>query len=134
MSQQELTAKLDQQKVEWEKKLADNMKEFESQVSQLKQKFEKDLAEVETKKTKAMAQEKEKFSKQMQNVKEDINAINKLHDQEVQNVFEDEKTLGFIQKMRGFKKNWQQNKAITKRKTIAGQMAEATKNWISSYE
>jgi len=110
------------------------MKQFESQVSSIKQKFDKDLADVETNKTKAMAQEKEKFSKEMQNVKEDINAINKLHDQEVQNVFEDEKTLSFIQKMRGFKKNWQQNKAITKRKSIAGQMAEATKNWISSYE
>jgi hypothetical protein len=36
--------------------------------------------------------------------------------------------------MREFKKNWQDNKAISKRKQVAGQMAEATKNWISSYE
>jgi len=52
----------------------------------------------------------------------------------VQNVFEDEKTLGFIQKMRSFKQVWQQNKSIQTRKKTAGQMAEATKNWISSYE
>jgi hypothetical protein len=63
-----------------------------------------------------------------------INSLKQLHDQEVQNVFEDEKTLSFIKRMRDFKKQWQQDKAIEKRKSTAGQMAEATKNWISSYE
>lgn len=110
------------------------MNSFEQKVKNIKSQFEKDLANIEKKKADTTTAEKEKFTKQMQNVKDDIDSINKLHDQEVQNVFEDDKTLDFIQKMRGFKQTWQSNKAITKRKSIAGSMAEATKNWISSYE
>jgi hypothetical protein len=36
--------------------------------------------------------------------------------------------------MRGFKKSWQHDTAVPDRKKTAGKMAEATKNWISSYE
>jgi conjugal transfer/entry exclusion protein len=86
--------------------LTDNVNQFEGQVKNIKLQFEKDIADIEHNKTTSVAQEKEKFTKQMQNVKDDIDGVNKLHDQEVQNVFEDEKTLGFIQKMRGFKKGW----------------------------
>lgn len=92
------------------------------------------MDQLEKDKADKIAIEKEKFTKQMQLVKDGMQSINSLHDTEVKNVFDDEKTLFFIQKMREFKKNWQDNKAISKRKQVAGQMAEATKNWISSYE
>jgi len=67
----------------------------------------------------------------MDKLKDDIDNINKLRENEIQNVFEDDKTLGFIQKMRSFKKSWQKNKSIKTRRSTAGQMAEATKQWIS---
>lgn len=92
------------------------------------------MDQLDKEKTAKLNVEKEKFTKQIQLVKDGMQSINNLHDTEVKNVFDDEKTLFFIQKMRGFKKTWQDNKAISKRKQVAGQMAEATKNWISSYE
>lgn len=54
-----------------------------------------------------------------------------MNKQEVKDIFEDEKTLAFIQKMRSFKKTWSDNKDVTKRKSTAANMAETTKNWIS---
>ena len=57
-----------------------------------------------------------------------------MNDQEIKDIFEDKKTLEFIQKMRKFKKNWTDNKEISKRKSTAASMAEATKNWISQYD
>jgi hypothetical protein len=72
--------------------------------------------------------------KQMESKEDQIKSINNLHMEEVKNVFEDQRTLSFIQKMRGFKKTWSANKQVSKRKATAGMMAEATKNWISSYE
>jgi len=35
--------------------------------------------------------------------------------------------------MRSFKKTWGDNSEISKRKSTAASMAEATKNWISQY-
>ena len=54
-----------------------------------------------------------------------------MNEQEIKDIFEDKKTLQFIEKMRSFKKNWTDNKEISKRKSTAASMAEATKNWIS---
>ena len=56
-----------------------------------------------------------------------------MNDQEIKDIFEDKETLTFIKKMRSFKKTWSDNKEITKRKSTAANMAEATKNWISLY-
>ena len=81
-----------------------------------------------------METENEKYSKTLETTEDQINTINKMHDTEVANVMEDNKTLSFIQKMRGFKKAWQHNKNVGRRKGTAGMMAEATKNWINSYE
>lgn len=114
--------------------MAKEMSSFESKMNFIKAKYEKDLQALEAKQKDHEKSEKEKIQKEVDAKKEEITNLQKLHDQEVQNVFEDEKTLTFIKKMRDFKKAWQTNKSIDKRKQTAGQMAEATKNWISSYE
>lgn len=68
------------------------------------------MAALETKRKEQEKAEKEKMEKEVEGLNEKINGLTKLHEQEVTNVFEDEKTLAFIQKMRDFKKVWQQNK------------------------
>ena len=62
-----------------------------------------------------------------------IQTLEKMNDQEVKDIFEDKETLNFIKKMRTFKKTWSENQEISKRKSTAASMAEATKNWISQY-
>lgn len=103
-------------------------------MSQIKSKFEKDMSSLEQKQKDKEQAEKDRVNKEMEQTKESINNLQKLREQEVTNVFEDEKTLTFIKKMVDFKKSWQDNKSLNKRKETAGKMAEATKNWISSYE
>ena len=63
--------------------------------------------------------------------KKKTESLTKMNEKEVKDIFEDEKTLSFIQKMRSFKKNWTDNKDVAKRKATAASMAETTKNWIS---
>ena len=65
--------------------------------------------------------------------KKKTESLTKMNEKEVKDIFEDQKTLSFIQKMRSFKKNWTDNKDVTKRKATAANMAETTKNWISQY-
>ena len=69
----------------------------------------------------------------LQGEKKKTETLEKMNKQEVKDIFEDEKTLAFIQKMRSFKKTWSDNKDVTKRKSTAASMAETTKNWISQY-
>jgi hypothetical protein len=42
----------------------------------------------------------------MESVKEKTESLKRIHDSEVKEIFNDEKTLNFIQKMRSFKKSW----------------------------
>lgn len=110
------------------------MSTFQGQMEHLKAQFKNKTASLERQHESQLQSEKEMFTKALETTEQKINSVNKMHDSEVSNVFEDTKTLGFIQKMRGFKGSWQQNKTVQNRKSTAGQMAEATKNWISSYE
>ena len=70
------------------------------------------MVAAEIKQKSVMETENEKYSKTLETTEDQINTINKMHDTEVANVFEDNKTLSFIQKMRGFKKAWQHNKNV----------------------
>lgn len=49
------------------------------------------------------------FKEQMQSVKDKTDQLMRIHDSEVKEIFNDEKTLNFIQKMRSFKKSWSTN-------------------------
>ena len=60
-----------------------------------------------------------------------LSSLQRIQDQETKDIFEDERTLLFIQTMRGFKKNWSDDHTVSKRKATAASMAEATKNWVS---
>lgn len=118
----------------WEDKMTKEMSSFESKMSIIKNKYKQEMEKKQNEQKQEKNTQKEMTKKEMDSLKDSIDNLNKLHEQEVQNVFEDEKTLAFISKMRGFKKSWQKNKVINKRKQTAGQMAEATKLWISAYE
>ena len=65
------------------------------------------MTAMENTKSQQETAEKEKLSKEVELTSDNINNINKLHEQQVQNVFEDEKTLSFIKQMRNFKQTWQ---------------------------
>lgn len=54
------------------------------------------MDQLDKEKTAKLNVEKEKFTKQIQLVKDGMQSINNLHDTEVKNVFDDEKTLFFI--------------------------------------
>ena len=57
-----------------------------------------------------------------------------VHQKEVSELFENVDTLKFVKEMRFFKKQWQSQKSIKKRKKIAAAMANATKGWVSNGE
>ena len=80
-----------------------------------------------------MTQSESTFQASIQGEKKKIETLNNMHSQEVKDIFEDEKTLAFIRKMRTFKSDWQKNATVAKRKKTAADMASATKKWISQY-
>ena len=56
---------------------------------------------------KLMSQSESTFQASIQGEKKKIETLNSMHSQEVKDIFEDEKTLSFIKKMRQFKQDWQ---------------------------
>lgn len=46
-------------------------------------------------------------------------------------LFQNVGTLKFVKEMRFFKKQWEDQKSVKKRKKIAAAMANATKAWVS---
>ena len=81
-----------------------------------------------------MAQSDSTYKAELSNFESKFTLLKDTQKTEINEIMGDEKTLSFIKEMRGFKKSWQTDKAMAKRKSTAGQMAEATKNWIGSYE
>ena len=81
-----------------------------------------------------MSQTESSFKASLQGEKKKFDALKKIHDQEVQDIFEDERTLAFIKDMRGYKEQWQKDHAVSKRKATAAHMADATKKWVSGAE
>ena len=57
-----------------------------------------------------------------------------MHEKEVKELFENVDTLKFVKEMKYFKKQWQDQKTVKKRKKIAAAMANATKSWVSNGE
>ena len=106
ISQDEIDTKMLKQNNEWEGKIAAQLSSFDGKIEHLKAKFQKDMVAAEIKQKSLLNTENEKYNKTLETTEEQMNTINKMHDTEVQNVFEDNKTLGFIQKMRGFKQAW----------------------------
>ena len=60
--------------------------------------------------------------------------LQKMHDKEVKELFENIGTLKFVKELRFFKGQWQAQKTEKKRKKIASAMANATKQWVGDGE
>jgi len=103
ISQDEIDTTMFKENTEWESKMASQLSSFDGKIEHLKAKFQQDLVAAEIKHKSLMNAENEKFSKTIETTEDQISTINRMHEAEVSNVFEDNKTLGFIQKMRGFK-------------------------------
>ena len=82
---------------------------------------------------KLISQSENTFQASIQGEKKKFETLSSMHNQEVKDIFEDDKTLMFIKKMRTFKKDWAENATVAKRKKTAADMATATKSWISTY-
>ena len=50
------------------------------------------------------------------------------------NLFKNVRTLKFAKEMRFFKKQWEEQQSVHKRKKIAAAMANATKAWVGDGE
>ena len=106
----------------------------EKKLKEIKDKYNQELTEAEKKNQLNLEKTGKELDAALEGEKKKTETLTKMNEQEVKDIFEDKKTLSFIQKMRSFKKTWSDDKTITKRKTTAASMAEATKNWISTYE
>jgi len=106
----------------------------EKKLKEIQANYDQELVEADKKNQMNLEKTSKELDAALQGEKKKTETLTKMNEQEVKDIFEDKKTLSFIQKMRSFKKSWSDDKSITKRKTTAASMAEATKNWISTYE
>lgn len=107
------------------------MAQFKSRMRETEEKFKRDLKKKEEQHERLMSQTESSFKASLQGEQKKFDALKKIHDQEVRDIFEDERTLAFIKNMRGYKRQWQKDHAVSKRKATAAHMADATKKWVS---
>ena len=73
----------------------------------------------------------QKHQKELDVANEKYVDLKKTHEKEVHDLFQNVGTLKFVKEMRFFKKQWDEQKSVKKRKKIAAAMANATKAWVS---
>lgn len=73
----------------------------------------------------------DKHKKELDASNKKYSDIKKTHDKEVHDLFQNVGTLKFVKEMRFFKKQWDDQKSVKKRKKVAAAMANATKAWVS---
>lgn len=73
----------------------------------------------------------ERHKKELEGANKKYVDLKKTHDKEVHDLFQNVGTLKFVKEMRFFKKQWDEQKSVKKRKKIAAAMANATKAWVS---
>ena len=112
--------------------MGDALLEFKKKMSKIELKYKKEMAEADATHQKILAQTESTFKEALGNEKKKYDSLKSIHDQEVTDIFEDERTLNFIKDMRSYKKRWGEDKSVAKRKVTAAKMADATKNWVSS--
>ena len=78
--------------------------------------------------------ESAKARDEMQKAKKDYDSLKTQHGQEVTELFENKDTLKFVQQMKHYKNEWQNNEDDDTRKRVATDMASTTKNWVSMAE
>lgn len=116
---------------EWEKKFQKTVGDYEQQMSQTEERFKVDFKkrndqfEVDTFKL------NDKHKKEIDASSKKYADLKKTHEREVHDLFQNVGTLKFVKEMRFFKKQWDEQKSVKKRKKIAAAMANATKAWVS---
>ena len=76
----------------------------------------------------------ERNKKELELANKKYTDLKKTHDKEVHDLFQNVGTLKFVKEMRFFKKQWDEQKTVKKRKKIAAAMANATKAWVGDGE
>ena len=117
----------------WASKMSSIKEENDKKLAEIKEKYDRKMKDAETNGQKKLELTTKELNAALQGEKKKTETLSKMNEQEVKDIFEDKKTLAFIQKMRTFKKTWSDNKEVQKRKSTAASMAETTKNWISQY-
>ena len=112
--------------------MGDALLEFKKKMSKVELKYKKDMEDADMTHQKILAQNESTFKEALANENKKYDSLKQIHDQEVTDIFEDEKTLSFIKDMRSYKKKWGEDKSVAKRKVTAAKMADATKNWVSA--
>lgn len=116
---------------EWEKKFQKTVSDYEQQMSQTEERFKKDFKKRNKQYEDDTMQLNEKHKKELDVVNKKYTELKKTHDREVHDLFQNVGTLKFVKEMRFFKKQWDEQKSVKKRKKIAAAMANATKAWVS---
>ena len=125
---------LDERNKQMEQKYNDAVSSFDKQLSSLEQKLNGRLEEA---KKEGENLQKTRVDQQQAEVETTVKKYKKLsemHEKEVKELFENVDTLKFVKEMKYFKKQWQDQKTVKKRKKIAAAMANATKGWVSNGE
>lgn len=79
---------------------------FKSKISKIEFTFKQHMKHQDEDNAIFLTQSDLSHKEQMESVKEKTESLKRIHDSEVKEIFNDEKTLNFIQKMRSFKKSW----------------------------
>ena len=100
-------------------------------MSQTETRFKSDLKKRNKKYEEDTLKLNQKHQKELDVANEKYVDLKKTHEKEVHDLFQNVGTLKFVKEMRFFKKQWDEQKSVKKRKKIAAAMANATKAWVS---
>lgn len=107
------------------------LNQFKQKMKETQEKYKHDMEKQEQQHQKLMAQDETTFKESLETENKKYDSLKKIHDQEVKDIFENEENLAFIKQMRDFKKQWSSDHTVSKRKSTAAAMADATKKWVS---
>lgn len=96
----------------WEAKMSAAEHTFNGKMQSLKDTFMKQLDDAKKASEKKGTQNEASFQASLKTEQKKQETLMQMHEQEIKDIFEDEKTLNFIQQMRSFKKDWQANHSI----------------------
>lgn len=80
--------------------------------------------------TTAAEQHEKKTAHDLADITKKYDELKNVHEAEVNDLFESKSTLAFVQQMKTFKKEWAEKAGDDDRRSVATQMASATKQWV----
>ena len=114
--------------------------DWKAKIEKLKKENEQSLVEMK-KEYSTESNERAKVETELKDVKAKLDStqktlatLQKKHEEEVKELFENKHTLKFIKQMKHYKDEWWSKTSDEDRKRIATQMASSTKSWVSASE